>query len=196
MNNEELLKSDAFKKAVLGVLVLLGIFLLTASIGQVKKYENGGMPSYNSVTVNGVGEAVAVPNIATFTYAISEEGATVSEAQTKATEKHNAAVKYIKDAGVEEKDMTVTTSFSPKYEYKQGVCNQYGCPNGKSVIVGYTAGYDVRVKVRNADKAADLITKIGELGASSLSGLTFSIDDDEALKAEARTKAIADEIRA
>ncbi len=192
MNNEELFKSDVFKKAVLGVLILLGVFLLTASIGQVKKYKNGGMPSYNAITVNGVGEVTAVPNIATFSYGVSEEGATVTEAQTKATEKHNAAMKYIKDAGVEEKDITVSTSFSPKYEYKQGVCTQYGCPNGKSVIVGYTAGYDVRVKVRNADKAADLITKIGELGASTLSGLTFSVDDEEALKAEARTKAIAD----
>jgi len=46
--------------------------------------------------------------------------------------------------------------------------------------------------VRDTKKAGDLLSGVGGLGASSVSGLSFEIDDPDALEAEARGKAIED----
>jgi uncharacterized protein YggE len=46
--------------------------------------------------------------------------------------------------------------------------------------------------VRNTEKAGDILTGVGEIGVSNISGLSFTIDNDDALKAEARKIAIED----
>ena len=47
------------------------------------------------------------------------------------------------------------------------------------------------VKVRDFTKTGDILAKATDLGANTVSGPTFSIDDPEKVKAEAREKAIA-----
>jgi uncharacterized protein YggE len=57
---------------------------------------------------------------------------------------------------------------------------------------GFEASQTVVVKVRDTAKAGTLIAGVGEKGATNMSGLTFTVDDETAVKAEARSKAIAD----
>ena len=96
-------------------------------------------------------------------------------------------------AGVEDKDVkTSGYALNPKYRYEQGVCTQWGCPNGKQILEGYTVNQTVTVKVRDTAKAGDLISSVGTKGATNISGLSFTIDDDEKLKREARELAIKD----
>jgi uncharacterized protein len=107
----------------------------------------------------------------------------------------NAIVEYLKNGGkVEEKDIkTSGYALNPKYRWEQGICTQWGgCPNGKQILEGYTVSQTVTVKVRETGKAGDLISNVGTKGATNISGLSFTIDDDEKLKREARELAIAD----
>ncbi len=63
------------------------------------------------------------------------------------------------------------------------------CP--PSEIVGYSINQSVLVKIRDFDKAGELLAGATERGANQVSGLSFTIDDPDALQMQARTDAIA-----
>jgi len=184
--------------AFLVVLVLLGLFLAAKTLAEIKSYRyiGGGVPVSNTVTVSGEGEIFAVPDIATFSFSVVAQKPTVDEAQKVAGETINKAIAYLKGKGVEEKDIrTENYSAYPRYEYQQAPsqpCTLYGCPPGKQVLTGYEVNQTISVKVRNTKIAGELLTGVGEFGVTNISGLQFTIDDEDALMAQARSKAIAD----
>ena len=177
--------------AAIVALSCLSLFLLVKTFGAWSDIDNA--PIQNTITVTGQGETFAVPDIGAFTFSVIEEGSSVAEAQKKATTKNNEALKYIKSMGVEDKDIkTESYNAYPKYEYPQIVCVRYPCPPAKETLSGYEVSQTISVKVRNVDKAGDILSGVGEFGVSNISGLTFTIDNEDALKTEARSKAIAD----
>ena len=66
------------------------------------------------------------------------------------------------------------------------------CPPGKQTLTGYEVDQTVTVKVRKTADAGTALTKVGTLGASNISGLSFVVDNMDAVQAQARDKAIAD----
>lgn len=178
--------------ATLGMLVL---FLLAQTLKTFKEYRyvGSGVTASNTISVTGMGEVFAVPDRATFSVTVREEAKEVADAQEKATEKSNAIIAYLKSAGVEEKDIkTVSYNVNPKYEYSQGVCTQYSCPPSKQTLVGFEVYQMLEVKVQDPKKAGELLSGVGGKGASEVSGLSFTIEDEDQLKADAREEAIAD----
>jgi uncharacterized protein YggE len=177
------------------VLTLLALFLVVEVVKGVKefKYIGGGVPVTNVVTITGEGEVFAVPDIATFSFSVIEEAATVGAAQEVATEKINAILSYLKDAGIEDKDIkTLGYNVYPKYSYDTVTCFSYPCPPMRDPeISGYEVSQTIEIKVRDTEQAGGLLSNIGERGASNLSGVNFTIDDEDALKSEAREQAIA-----
>ncbi|MEK7641943.1 MAG: SIMPL domain-containing protein [Patescibacteria group bacterium] len=184
---------DRFWKVASLVGIVLVVFLAVLSIKGMQSLNDNEMPAYNSISVNGKGESVSIPDIATFSFGVTETAKTVAEAQSKATDRINAALKAVRDGGVEEKDIkTVSYSINPHYEYAGGDCNTYRCAPGKSTLTGYDVVQSVEVKIRNLEKAGAIFSTIGALNVENVNGLSFSIDDIEKVKAEARAKAIAD----
>lgn len=184
---------DRFWKVASLVGILLAVFLAVVSIKGIQSFNDNDMPAYNSISVIGKGESISVPDIATFSFGVTETAKTVADASDKAANRMNAALKAVKDAGVAEKDIKTTSySINPKYEYENGDCNIYRCVSGKSILVGYEVGQTVEVKVRDLKKAGDVFSTISSLNVENVNGLSFSIDDIEKYKAEARAKAIAD----
>ncbi len=192
--------SDVQKKrlfnSVYAVLILLAVFLGVKALNAFKEGSNIGRGDYpaNVISVNGTGEVLAVPDVASFSFAVLEEGKTMKEAQDKATAKINAMINAVKGLGVEEKDIKTSGYNSyPKYDYRQTqVCSIGYCAPGKQVLVGYEVNQTITVKVRKTDTAGDVLTKVGDLGAANISGLDFIVDDMEKVRAEAREKAVAD----
>ncbi len=86
------------RRAALSVLVLLAVFLLVQVFADLKglRYIGSGIPPTNVISVEGDGEAVAVPDIATFTFSVVETAKTVAAAQEAATKKMEAATAYLK----------------------------------------------------------------------------------------------------
>ena len=185
-----------FSNAVLATVVLLALFLGMKVLSEIKEfgYIGGGVYPSNTITVNGRGEAFAIPDIGEFSFSVIEEGTTVKLAQDKATKKMNDILDAIKVMGIEDKDVKTTGYNSyPKYEYRTDVaCSQGYCPPGKSVLTGYEVSQTVLIKVRKTDQAGEALTKVGSLGASNISGLNFVTDDLEKVQAEARDMAITD----
>lgn len=177
------------------VLVLLGVFLAVQSIytltatGQLRK----NSPVINSITVNGVGEQLAVPDIATFSFGAEMTSETVASAQKVVTDRINKALDILKAAGVEEKDIKTTGyNINPHYDYSRIVCSASYCPPSRATLTGYDVSQTVEVKVRDTSKAGDILGKLGGVEVTNISGLSFTIDDQEKVKADARSKAIAD----
>ena len=180
-----------FGAAALGMLAL---FLLVGTISELKglRYIGSGVAATNSISVSGDGEVFAVPDTATFSVTVQEEAKEVKDAQDAAAKKNNDIIAYLKTEGVDEKDIRTTDyNVNPQYDYTNAACTQGYCPPGKQVLRGFQVSQTLTVKVRETKKAGDLLSGVGSRGASSVSGLSFTIDDQDALEAEARDKAIA-----
>ncbi|MES3032266.1 MAG: SIMPL domain-containing protein [Patescibacteria group bacterium] len=192
-------------KAGLAFLIILSVFVLAKTF-----FPRGGMHGAkgdvaNTITLSGHGEVTAVPDIANVYFTISKDAATVKDAQAGVAVIEKKALDFLKSKGVADKDIkTADASFYPKYEYNQAVCpmdsggvtmgkaSPYYCPSGRQVLTGYTASESITVKIRNTDDAGAIMQGLGSTGVSNLSGPNFAIDDEDALKAEARRKAIDD----
>ncbi len=66
------------------------------------------------------------------------------------------------------------------------------CQNTESKIIGYNVSQSVSVKIRKVDDASKIIDGINKIGVTNMSGPNLAIDDEDALKIEARQNAIDD----
>ena len=181
--------------AVFAVAVLLAVFLGIKAVNAFKEYSYIGRDTYasNVISVSGKGEVMAVPDVATFSFSVVENAKTIQQAQDTASKKMNAAIDAVKAGGVDEKDIKTTGYNSyPKYEYTNSICTDRMCPPSKQTLVGYEVSQTVTVKVRKTADAGTLLSKVGTLGVSNISGIDFVIDDMDKVQAEARDKAIKD----
>ncbi|MBI2086820.1 MAG: SIMPL domain-containing protein [Candidatus Zambryskibacteria bacterium] len=173
-------------------LVVLAIFLSVETLEALKNLR-GIDPAYNSVSVSGVGEAVSVPDVAEFSFAVSADAQAVSDAQKQVTEKVDVILAELESLGIEERDIKTTDySVYPKYVYQSAICTSTFCPPSKQVPDGYTVSHSVRIVVRKTEDAGEALALVGENGATNLSGISFTVDDPDKILNEARAEAIAD----
>lgn len=175
-------------------LLLIGGVLALASYAYVtvNQYSQWGGPT--TINVSGKGEVMAKPDIAQFSFSVRGDGADATAAQAKSAEVINNTTNYLKENGVEEKDIkTEGYNMNPKYKYETRPC-LYGsyCPPGEQIPDGFEVYQTITVKVRDIDKAGTLLAGIGDKGATDISGLNFTVDDADALTDEARKLAIED----
>ena len=184
-------------KVVGMVLVVLALFLLVKTYGVLKANKFIGQDIYpqNTIMVTGEGEVSATPDIATFTFSIVEEGDTVADAQAEANTKMVAALDFLKNSGVEETNIKTTGyNISPRYEWwtKEVTCYSSVCPepDRERKLVAYEVSQNVAVKLTDINKAGEILSGLGSVKVSNLSGLTFDIDNKDDLMREAREMAI------
>lgn len=193
-------KQKMGKSAIL--LALAGsLFLLSLFATELKSFQFVGKDvpgELVTIAVTGEGEAVALPDIAEVSFSITHEAKTPAEARAKVDEKMATIQKFLETNGVEKKDIKTTGyNLYPKYEWQQQralPCNEFGCPPtppGKQVLLGYEVTQSVDVKVRKIDNAGTVLGGLADKGATNVSGLTFNVDDEDAVKEEARNEAIA-----
>lgn len=187
---------DIMVKAAAAALGFLALFLLVQTAKALKEYRyvGSGVTATNTITVSGMGEVFAVPDRATFTVTVREEGDDVAAAQDKSTAKINAIIDYLKSTGVEDKDVkTQSYNVNPKYEWEQKPCSPNGiCPQGNQKLIGFEVWQTLEVKVQDPKKAGELLTGVGSKGASEVSGLSFTVEDEDQLKSQARESAISE----
>ncbi len=180
-------------KNYLGIAIIaaLAVAVLSGAV-YVYFYSKASQPtSYRSFSVSGDGKAVAVPDIAQFSFSVITEGnLNIANLQKINTEKMNKIIEFVKSKQIDSKDIT-TQSYSiyPRYQYYN--CNKTTgvCPPAE--IVGYTVSQSVLVKIRDFAKIGDLLSGTVANGANSVSELSFTIDDPTSVQNEARAEAIA-----
>ncbi len=183
-------------KAAAAALVALALWGAAEFLTTLKEFRfvGSGTTATNTITVSGEGEVFAVPDLATFSVSVEEKAKEVKDAQKVATEKSNAILAALRAKGIADKDIKTTAyNVYPNYQWLQEPCTSRGyCPPGEQKLDGYTVSQSIEVKVRDTDAAGEILASVGSLGASNVSGLSFTIDDEDKLQADARAEAIAD----
>jgi len=178
--------------------VLLFLFI-TAVFWYVSVYSRSVAPQA-VFTVSGEGKAVAVPDVAEINLGVlTEGGKNLTDLQKENTEKINKIVSFLKEEGIDEKDIkTQYYNISPRYQSipcRSAILQTYSeiiapCPPSLSEIIGYTISQNLSVKVRDLSKAGDILAGAVERGANNVSGPNFTVDDPVKFQNEAREKAI------
>ena len=182
----------------IGALVSM-VILAISSLLFANIYSKSIEPSsYRSFSVSGEGKITAIPDVAQFTFSlITEGGKDIASLQQENTQKANRAIALLKNSGVEDKDIkTAGYNLQPRYQY-------FSCPVSKNStakpcpppeIVGYSISQTVSVKIRNFEKAGEILSGIVQSGVNSVSELSFTIDDETEIENQARQEAIANAI--
>lgn len=188
----KLLESARIEKLVAVFLLAAAVFVAFLAIGAIRDVFSPRPALGNIISVEGSGIVTAIPDIARVTFSVSEEADNASGAQDAAAKKVNVALAVLEDLGIDEKDVKTTSYIvSPKYSRPQP-CYDGFCPEYEQTIIGYTASQSVDVKVRDTAQVGNVLSELGDAGVSNLSGPSFTIDDPEALQAQAREIAIED----
>lgn len=139
-------------------------------------------------SVEGTGDIDTVPNVAQFSVTvITEGGRDVVDAQTKNTEKMNRINAFLKEKGIEAKDLKTTQyNVYPRYV----PCTTERCMD--VTIAGYSLNQTLEVKVRDTTKVGELLSGVVENGANNVSDVRFVVDDSSDAKDAARAEAIAE----
>ena len=139
------------------------------------------------IWVIGQGEAMAVPDIAELRFGVEAEAGTVAKAQAQAKEAMGKVVQVLEDNGVAEKDIqTQRFSIYPVTRWIER--------KNEEEIVGYRVANMIIARIREIDKAGDVIDALVEAAGDfvRVQGISFSVDDPTPYYEEARAKAVED----
>lgn len=169
----------------LGLLLIVYVGLLAVDKSYTVKQAIENKNPKNTISVTGQGKVSATPDLATVNLGVITNGDTASAVQNESSKKINSIIDFVKQQGIAKEDVT-TSGFSiyPQQDYQQG----------KSIITGFQANQNVTIKVRGVDKSTDKLSKIlggvTAVGANQVNGVSFSFDDPDQLKGEARKQGI------
>lgn len=178
---------------VIVVIVLLGS--MVAGLWYVSSFAKSSTPE-RRFQVQGEGKVVAVPNVAEVSFGVlTEGGKDLSKLQSNNSDKVNSMIAFLKDNGVETKDIkTSYYNISPRYQYFScpsvplGESEFRPCP--PSEITGYSINQTITVKIRDFNKAGEILSGVVDRGANNVSGPNFTVDDVVALQNHAREEAV------
>jgi hypothetical protein len=181
---------------VMGTLILVALFISLAAYASLTFKQANHLNDANiaTISVSGTSEVLSKPDIAQFSFSVRGEGIDAATAQEKSATAINAITTALKTQGIDDKDIKTENYYlSPKYKYIQAPC-VFGavCPPGQQTADGFEVSQTITVKVRKTDTAGAILTQVGTLGATDISNLSFTVDDIETVKAQARDLAIAD----
>jgi len=144
-----------------------------------------------TMQMSGHGEIMAKPDTAYVTSGVTSQAATAKDALAANTADMTALIGVLKDAGVAEEDIqTSGFAVNPNYIYSdQRDANGYQLP---PKISGYTVTNSVTVHVRDLSILGTMLDKEVSVGANTINGINFAVEDPSALYDQARKAAFAD----
>jgi len=141
-------------------------------------------PPEHSITVDGSGKVVVVPDIADLRLGVSITKPTVKAARAQAAQAMTNVIAALKKLGIDEKDIKTTNlSLQPVYSYPQS--------GGSPKLTGYTLSNTVAVTIRDLDVISDAIDDSLAAGATTMDGVSFVVEDPAGAQEQARKQAMA-----
>lgn len=140
------------------------------------------------IQVEGTGRASAAPDVARITVGVEATEPTVDAALEAADEAARQVLDELAAQGVEDRDVrTVNLQVHPRY-------GREGPGVDGEQIEGYVARQDLAVTLRDVDGAGAVIGAVVAAAgdAARLQGMSFALEDDAALREQAREAAFAD----
>ncbi len=169
-------------RVLLAIVLLLQSMALVASPARAQQVQ----PQIRTMSIDGVGEVRARPDMATVLVGVVQQGGTAGEALNANTQAMNQILATLRSMKIAETDIqTSNFQISPRYDY--GPNNQ-----GPPKITGYEVSNQVAVVVRDLPKLGGLLDDIVRVGSNQISSVAFSLANPEQYEDEARVRAVAD----
>ncbi len=170
--------------SVLGVAAALVLVLRPDAVRAAPEDPAPETPAVaTGVEVGGVGTATGTPDVLRFTVGVEVTADGVDDALSGADDAARGVIAALADADVPKADVqTANVSVYPRYG-----------DEGER-ITGYTARHDLSVTLRDIGAAGAVIASVADAGgdAARIEGVSYALEDDEAVRAEARSAAFAD----
>jgi uncharacterized protein YggE len=146
-----------------------------AVVGQADRTER-------TIGINGYGKVTGNNDIAMTTIGFSNTDKDVATAQANNKKVMDQVMADLKNLGIASRDLQTDYSIAPDYDYS----------GNKQELRGYQVRQQVSIKIRDLNKISNVLALAGKYGANEVGGLSFTIDDAENLRTEARMKALDD----
>lgn len=190
----EIFATDGVRIALTSALVVLTLFLVAETVMIAGNLGRSGVPATDTITVNGDGQAMLPPDVARVSFTVQNTATTVALAQAATTKQTDAALAFVKEQGIADKDVrTISYNIYPQYSYPNPCSRGELCPaySGTPKITGYQVSEAVQVTIRDLASVGAVLGGLGELGVQNVSGPEFALDDSTAGYDAARADAIA-----
>jgi uncharacterized protein YggE len=175
--------------AALIAMALAGSFGAAVAAGQTNNATQERL-----LTVAGEGTVVGSPDIALITLGVVSEAPAAREALAANSQSMNGILTALKQGGIAPRDLQ-TSDFSVEPVYSQPPPDYDNSRPFEPQIIGYRVRNSVTLRIRDLAKVGDFLDQVVTLGANSISGPTFTVDDPAPLQDEARRAAVADAVR-
>jgi uncharacterized protein YggE len=139
----------------------------------------GATTRSRTITVVGTGEVRGRPDVADLVLGVSGRAGSAAEVMSRIADRAQKVVDALHDAGVSDDDIqTADLSIQPVFD-------------DHGDVSGYEASNTVSVHIRDLGQAGAIVDAAAAQAGDDIrvQGITFSIDDDSALLATARTRA-------
>ena len=155
-----------------------------------------GIPSFATIqyganqqvglSVTGRGQVTTTPDLAILNVGIEAKGETVEEARIRAARAMDRMVQALNARGLQSGDIqTQFFNIGPDYIYNRSTERQE--------LIGYRVNNQVSVKIRDMGDVGVIINEVATAGGdlARIQGVSFTVEDTEALESQAREKAVA-----
>ncbi len=185
--------------AALGVVALAAALVLsngilpaqaqTATQSPTGTQSPNGQAATRTITVVGRGEVKVKPELATTTVGVEALAPTVDAAMEDAQARMDAVLAALKKLDIADKDIQ-TSNFSINFERPQT-----GTPEGTKTESSQPAGFYrvsnmVTITIRDLKQVGAVLDAAVKAGANNVWGITFGLDDTDALEVRAREAAV------
>ena len=136
-----------------------------------------------SITVTGTGETLVPADTAVVSLGVSVRNAEAPRAQSEANEIIARIREALTGAGFDEKD--ISTGYVNLYAF-------YDYSGDMEKISGYNASSSLAVRLTDMSRVGEVIDLAFGAGANMLEGVSFSVSDESAARAESLKAAVAD----
>ncbi len=156
--------------------------LLTFGLATVSE----GIAQDRVISVIGVGEVAATPDMAALSVSVGASAVRATEAVGQVAARTQAILSDLAALGIAERDIqTRQISLSPIWDQNR----QTGEPRR---LTGYAARSALSIALRDLSLLGKLLDTVVENGATEFGGLRFMLQDRATLEAEARAAAVRD----
>ncbi len=156
----------------------LAAFATPAAAAEIQIQSQGPVVE---LTVNEI--VYSAPDVAQIGAGVQTRAPTAQEAVRQNAAAMEKVVAQLRALGIERKDIqTSNFSLNAQYDYREGQQQRF---------IGYDVTNQVQVKLRNLERAGEVLDALVSAGANNIYGPNFMLEADESAKVEARGKAFA-----
>jgi len=124
----------------------------------------------------------SAPDVAQIGAGVTTRAPTAQEAVRQNAQAMEQVIAKLRELGIASRDIqTSNFNLNPQYDFDRN--------GGSRTFVGYDVNNQVQVKLRDLERAGEVLDALVSAGANNIYGPNFMLEADEAAKREARTKA-------